>query len=232
MHRSSAQRLARSAKDPSWTPIVACPYAPRCMRSSALLSLVLLGCGATNSAPTDGAVAVPAPPSATASASAIASPSLPPGVEARLGCTDITTEQVDRELAAQQRLSQEPLTREVVRDRLIQAVVIGDYARKEQLSVASSEVDLALERIAKENKLTVEQMLSEVRKTGVDETYYRSSMRDQMLAMRVRMRLVPGESDTPALLKKSDLELERLRAALASRRVYRTEKGCSETPLE
>ncbi|NUO49130.1 MAG: hypothetical protein HOV80_09765 [Polyangiaceae bacterium] len=201
------------------------------MRIYTILPLLLLGCGASNNPPTDGSGNVHEPaPVASASASAQAPASLPPGVEARLGCIDITTEQVNQELALQKRLSKEPLTREVVLGRLVRMAVAADYARAQGMSVDAADVDTILERVAKENGLTVEQVFAEVRAAGVDDAYYRTALRDQLLEMKVRMRLVPDAKDIETLTQKSDVELDRLRAELAARQTYRTEKGCSETP--
>jgi peptidyl-prolyl cis-trans isomerase SurA len=68
--------------------------------------------------------------------------------------------------------------------QLIDEVLIADDAAKLRLTVEDSEVDAALAEVAKQNKLTVDQVLGEVRRQGYSTEEYRELLRAQLLELR------------------------------------------------
>ncbi len=97
-----------------------------------------------------------------------------------------------RELASRsgQRLPPEADMRQQVIDALIEERVIVTYARESGLKVDDAEVDRAVQNVAAQNQLTLEQFRGRLRAEGIDYARFRANLRDQILVERVREREV------------------------------------------
>ena len=89
-----------------------------------------------------------------------------------------------------QRLPPESDLRQQVIDALIEERVIVTYARESGLKVDDPEVDRAVQNVAAQNQLTLEQFRARLRAEGIDYARFRANLRDQMLVERVREREV------------------------------------------
>jgi hypothetical protein len=182
------------------------------MRTS-FVFILLVGCGASSAAPTEASVTLPDPPAASAS---VPPPTTDGAVEARLGCAVLTRADVDRELLAAQKLSEKPPTREVVRDRMIRAVVVKKLAREREVTVEPSEIDGGIAAMAAASNITSEQLMASVREHGIDEASYRAGVAEQVLEAKLRLHLSEGASDRKAVIGKSDAALEKATRELAA----------------
>lgn len=81
------------------------------------------------------------------------------------------------------------LRRQVI-DALIDEKVQLSYARNAGLSVGDAEVDTAIENIAGQNQMSLDELRSRMRADGLDFERYRASLREQLIIQRVREREV------------------------------------------
>jgi peptidyl-prolyl cis-trans isomerase SurA len=88
------------------------------------------------------------------------------------------------------RLPSEDELRKQVLNALIEERVIVTYARDSGLKVDDPELERAVANVAAANKLSLEQLRERLKAEGIDYTRFRSNLRDQMLAERVREREV------------------------------------------
>ncbi len=70
-------------------------------------------------------------------------------------------------------------------EQLIDEQLIERAARRAKMTVTDSDVDQALSRVAKQNGVTVERLLSEIVASGFTENQYREELRRQLLDARV-----------------------------------------------
>jgi peptidyl-prolyl cis-trans isomerase SurA len=85
-------------------------------------------------------------------------------------------------------------------ERLVDEELQGREAAKSNITVTAEEIQAALERVAKQNDVTVEQLLDEARKNGLGVAEYRQEIRRQlldakMLNLRIQGRMRIGEDD-------------------------------------
>lgn len=77
-----------------------------------------------------------------------------------------------------------------VLDRLVDEELEQRAAQQSKLSVTTKEVDEAMARVAAQNKITVEALVAEASKTGMNEAGYREELRRQLLeAKLINVRL-------------------------------------------
>jgi len=88
------------------------------------------------------------------------------------------------------RLPTEEDLRKQVLNALIEERVIVTYARDSGLKVDDPELERAVANVAAANKLSLDQLRERLKAEGIDYTRFRSNLRDQMLAERVREREV------------------------------------------
>lgn len=75
-------------------------------------------------------------------------------------------------------------------DRLVDEELELRAAQQSKITVSAREIDEALERVAKQNKLTVPALLIEAQRGGLDERSYRDELRRQLLeAKLINVRL-------------------------------------------
>lgn len=80
--------------------------------------------------------------------------------------------------------------REQALDSLIEERVITTYARESGVKVDDAELDRAVQSVAAANRLTLDQLRDRLRAEGIDYARFRASLRDQIVAERVREREV------------------------------------------
>jgi peptidyl-prolyl cis-trans isomerase SurA len=85
-------------------------------------------------------------------------------------------------------------------ERLVDEELQGREAAKSNITVSAEEINAALERVAKQNDVTVEQLLEEAQKNGLGAGEYRQEIRRQlldakMLNLRIQGRMRIGEDD-------------------------------------
>jgi peptidyl-prolyl cis-trans isomerase SurA len=77
-----------------------------------------------------------------------------------------------------------------VLERLVDEELEQRAAQQSKLSVTPKEIDEAISRVATQNKLTVQTLLSEAQRSGLNETSYRDELRRQLLeAKLINVRL-------------------------------------------
>ena len=91
---------------------------------------------------------------------------------------------------ATQALPPELELRRQVTDSLIDERVVVTYARDTGLKIEESELDRAVQNVAAQNQLTLEQLRGRLRADGIDYARFRANLRDQMLVERIREREV------------------------------------------
>jgi len=92
-------------------------------------------------------------------------------------------------------------------ERLVDEELQGREAAKSNITVSAEEIQSALERVAKQNDVSVEQLLDEAQKNGLSALEYRGEIRRQlldakMLNLRIQGRMRIGEDDMRAAYKR------------------------------
>jgi len=104
---------------------------------------------------------------------------------------------------ASQRPSADALRRQAL-EALIEERVIVTHARESGLRIDEADLDRAVQSIALQNQLTLDQLRERLRQDGIDYARFRANLRDQMLVERVREREVYQR------IRITDLEVDRL----------------------
>lgn len=110
----------------------------------------------------------------------------------------------DEARRAGQTLPPEPELRRQVLDALIEERVLITHARDSGLKVDEAELDRAVANVAAQNQLTLPQLRERLRREGIDETRFRSQIRDRLLVERMREREVNSR------IRISDAEIDAL----------------------
>lgn len=76
--------------------------------------------------------------------------------------------------------------------QLVDEELLSRAARKAKIVVSDSDVNGALERVAKQNKITVDKLLDEARNSGMKDGQYREELRRQLLEARLLSLRVQG----------------------------------------
>ena len=124
----------------------------------------------------------------------------------------VTAGEIDRRLQraredagrAGQSLPPEDQLRQQVLESLIEERVIVTYARDSGVRIDEPEVDRAVQSVAQQNQLTLEQLRRRLRDEGLDYARFRANLRDQLLMERVREREVYQR------IKVTDAEIDRV----------------------
>jgi peptidyl-prolyl cis-trans isomerase SurA len=96
-------------------------------------------------------------------------------------------------------------------ERLVDEELQGREAVKANITVTAEEIQSALERVAKQNDVSVEQLFDEAQKNGLTPAEYRQEIRRQlldakMLNLRIQGRMRIGEDDMRNAYKKIALD--------------------------
>ena len=125
----------------------------------------------------------------------------------------VTAGEVDRRIeraqqeAAQRaglRLPPETELRRQALDALIEERVVITHARESGVKIDEPDLDRAVQSIAQQNQLTLDQLRDRMKADGVDFARFRSNLRDQMMVERIREREVYQR------IRITDLEVDRL----------------------
>lgn len=100
-------------------------------------------------------------------------------------------------------LSDEALRRQAL-DDLVEERVIVTHAREVGPRIDEPDLDRAVQSIALQNRLTLDQLRQRLQDEGIDYARFRSNVRDQMMVERVREREVYQR------INVTDLEIDRL----------------------
>jgi peptidyl-prolyl cis-trans isomerase SurA len=125
----------------------------------------------------------------------------------------VTAGEVDRRIErARQEAAQRPDVRlpddEALRRQALEALieerVIVTHARDIGVRIDEPDLDRAVQSIAQQNQLSVDQLRERLRQDGIDYARFRANLRDQMMVERVREREVYQR------IRITDLEIDRL----------------------
>jgi peptidyl-prolyl cis-trans isomerase SurA len=99
-------------------------------------------------------------------------------------------------------------------ERMVDEELESKAATRSKIAVSASEVDAAIERIAVQNGITVERLVSEAVKTGMPEEEYRREIRRQvldakMMNLRLQGRIRVTDEDLHAAYQKYIMEERR-----------------------
>lgn len=88
--------------------------------------------------------------------------------------------------------------------QLVDEELIARAARRAKIVIGEPEINAALERVAKQNKITVERLLEEATQNGMKESQYKDELRRQilearMLSLRVQGRVRVRDEDLRAM---------------------------------
>ena len=97
---------------------------------------------------------------------------------------------VDEAKRSGARLPPEAEIRRQAVESLIEERVIVTYARDSGMKVDELEVDRAVQNVAAQNQLTLDQLRERLRREGIDYPRLRASLRDQIMVERLREREV------------------------------------------
>ncbi|MFO1292040.1 MAG: peptidylprolyl isomerase [Rubrivivax sp.] len=109
------------------------------------------------------------------------------------------------------RLPADEVLRKQVFDELIDERVIIGNARESGMKVDDGEIDRAVQSVAAQNQLSLEQLRARLRAEGVDYGRFRANLRDQIMIERMREREVYRRIAVSD--EEIDQELARARAA-------------------
>lgn len=123
----------------------------------------------------------------------------------------VTAGEIDRRMQRAQeeaartgaKLPPEAQLRQQVLDSLIDERVVVTYARDSGIHIEDPEIDRAVQNVAAQNQLTLDQLRERLRTDGIDYARFRANLVDQMLVERVREREVMQR------IKVSDAEIDR-----------------------
>jgi peptidyl-prolyl cis-trans isomerase SurA len=114
-----------------------------------------------------------------------------------------------------QRPAPEPDLRKQVLDSLIDERVVVTYARDGGTKVEELELDRAVQNVATQNQLTLEQLRARLKEEGLDYGRFRANLRDQILVERVRerevyqrIRITDGEIDRFVDKQRADAQAD------------------------
>lgn len=125
----------------------------------------------------------------------------------------VTAGEVERRIererleAAQRPAAQRPSADELRRqalESLIEERVIVTHARESGVRIDEADLDRAVQSIAQQNQLTLDQLRDRLRRDGIDYARFRANLRDQMMVERIREREVYQR------IRITDLEIDRL----------------------
>jgi peptidyl-prolyl cis-trans isomerase SurA len=126
--------------------------------------------------------------------------------------TEVEVQQRMAQLAGEAQRNQAPVPdaktlRQQAIDGLINERLQITAARDSGMTVDDAELQRAVENVASMNRLTVAQLREQLKRDGLDFFTFRSNLRDQILAQRIRDREVQSR------IKVSDAEIEDYLAA-------------------
>jgi peptidyl-prolyl cis-trans isomerase SurA len=121
-----------------------------------------------------------------------------------------------------------------VLQKIVDEELMEKAASQAKVTITSTEIDEALKRVAAQNKLTVEQVLSEAERAGMGESKYREELRRQLLEakllnVRLQGRIRITEEDLRVAYQKIEVEE---RSQLGVRLALIVIRGSTHGPVE
>jgi peptidyl-prolyl cis-trans isomerase SurA len=119
--------------------------------------------------------------------------------------------------------------------RMIDEELLRRAASQAKVTVTDAEIDAAVERVAKSNQVTVEELLAEVERSGVSAVQYRRELRGQLLDAKVMNTRLQGRvSVSPDETRKEydSLVTEERRALPVRLAAVRIEVPSNAAPLD
>src|SRR5690606_28630191 len=77
-------------------------------------------------------------------------------------------------------------------ERMIDEELLRRAASQARVTVSDEEVDAAVERVARGNNVTTEELLAEIERSGISEMQYRRELRGQLLDAKVMNTRMQG----------------------------------------
>lgn len=98
-----------------------------------------------------------------------------------------------------------------VLQKIVDEELLEKAAAQSKVTISAVEIDEAIKRVADQNKLTVEQVVSEAQRAGLNESKYREELRRQLLEakllnMRLQGRIRITEEDLRSAYRKLEVE--------------------------
>ncbi len=98
-----------------------------------------------------------------------------------------------------------------VLQKIVDEELMEKAATQAKVTITPTEIDEALKRVAQQNKLTVEQVVSEAERAGMSESKYREELRRQLLEakllnVRLQGRIRITEEDLRSAYRKLEIE--------------------------
>jgi len=98
-----------------------------------------------------------------------------------------------------------------VLQKIVDEELLEKAAAQAKLTITPTEIDEGLKRVAAQNKLTVEQIMSEAERAGLKESEYREELRRQLLEAKLLMVRLQGriritEEDLRSAYRKLEVE--------------------------
>ncbi|MDX2055164.1 MAG: peptidylprolyl isomerase [Polyangiaceae bacterium] len=120
-------------------------------------------------------------------------------------------------------------------DMMIDELLEQHAASDADIKVTKEDVDRMLQVVASQNQLTVEQLLAEAKKSGLEETAYREELKRQTLALRVsewrfQGRVRATEDDIRSAYEKAVADAEAGRMLRIAWIVVNTGRGSQRVP--
>lgn len=121
-----------------------------------------------------------------------------------------------------------------VLQKIVDEELLEKAAGQAKVTITPAEIDEALKRVAAQNKLTVEQVLSEAERAGLNESKYREELRRQLLEakllnVRLQGRIRITEEDLRSAYRKIEIEE---RGELNVQLAWIVVRGEGRTPAE
>lgn len=120
---------------------------------------------------------------------------------------ETAVEQIRRQYQGQGNLPPDEVLRRQVLERQIMQELQLQSAQQNGVNVSEDDVDQALERMARQNNLSVAQLRQSVERDGYDFAAFRENMRDQILIERVQSRI--AEQQVEVAESEIDIQLEK-----------------------
>jgi len=120
-------------------------------------------------------------------------------------------------------------------ETMIDELLEQHAASAADIKVTKDDVDRMLQVVASQNQLSVEQLLLEAKKSGIDEAQYREELKRQTLALRVaewrfQGRIRTTEDDVREAYEKASSEAQARRSIRLAWIVVNTGRGSQEVP--
>lgn len=120
---------------------------------------------------------------------------------------DTAVAQIRRQYRGQGNLPPEDVLERQVLERQVMQELQMQFAKDNNVTVSEEDVDKALQRMARQNNLTVPQLRQSVERDGFDFAAFRENMREQLIIERVQQQITQQRVDVAP--SEIEIQLER-----------------------